>query len=274
MTQFGLPAKEGLYDPAQEHDACGIGFVADLRRGPSHDIVSMGVDILCRLTHRGAAGADEHTGDGAGLLLQTPDRFLRRVADESGFGLPGEGAYASALVFLSTDAKERAWQKELLTSLVVAEGQSLIGWRDVPTDPDKIGETARMGMPAIEQVFIGAAEGLDADAFDRKLYVIRRLCEKQMIERGLLFHVPSLSSKTLLYKGMFLAHQAPNSSSTSEPMTWNRALRWFTSATAPIPFPPGISLSPSATSPITGRSIRWRAMPTGCTPGREPWSRT
>ena len=208
-NQFGLPAKEGLYDPAQEHDACGIGFVADLRRGPSHDIVSMGVDILCRLTHRGAAGADEHTGDGAGLLLQTPDRFLRRVADECGFGLPGEGAYASALVFLSTDAKERAWQKEVLTSLVVAEGQSLIGWRDVPTDPDKIGETARMGMPAIEQVFIGAAEGLDADAFDRKLYVIRRLCEKQMIERGLLFHVPSLSSKTLLYKGMFLAHQAP-----------------------------------------------------------------
>jgi glutamate synthase domain-containing protein 2/glutamate synthase domain-containing protein 1/glutamate synthase domain-containing protein 3 len=209
MTHFGLPPKQGLYDPAQEHDACGIGFVADLRRGPSHDIVSMGTEILCRLTHRGASGADEHTGDGAGLLLQTPDKFLRRVADESGFGLPELGAYASALVFLSTDSKERAWQKEMFAQVVIAEGQSLLGWRIVPTHPDKIGDTARMGMPAIEQVFIGAGEGLESDAFDRKLYVIRRLCEKQMIERGFLFHVPSLSSKTLLYKGMFLAHQTP-----------------------------------------------------------------
>ena len=209
MTHFGLPPKKGLYDPAQEHDACGIGFVADLRRDASHDIVAMGTEILCHLTHRGASGSDEHTGDGAGLLLQTPDRFLRRVADECGFGLPALGAYASALVFLSTDEAERAWQKEVVRDVVLAEGQSLLGWRLVPTDPDKIGETARTGMPAIEQVFIGAADGLDTDAFDRKLYVIRRLCEKKMIERGALFHVPTLSSKTLLYKGMFLAHQTP-----------------------------------------------------------------
>ena len=114
MTHFGLPPKEGLYDPAQEHDACGIGFVADLRREASHDIVAMGTEILCHLTHRGASGSDELTGDGAGLLLQTPDRFLRRVADESGFGLPALGAYASALVFLSTDAAEGAWQKEVM----------------------------------------------------------------------------------------------------------------------------------------------------------------
>ncbi len=209
MTHFGLPPKEGLYDPTQEHDACGIGFVADLRRGPSHGIVSMGTDILCRLTHRGASGADERTGDGAGLLLQTPDKFLRRVADESGFALPELGAYASALVFLSNDPKERAWQKEVMAGAVVAEGQSLLGWRTVPINPDKIGDTARLGMPTIEQVFIGAKPGLESDAFDRKLYVIRRICEKQMIERGALFHVPSLSSKTLLYKGMFLAHQTP-----------------------------------------------------------------
>jgi glutamate synthase domain-containing protein 2/glutamate synthase domain-containing protein 1/glutamate synthase domain-containing protein 3 len=209
MTHFGLPPKEGLYDPAQEHDACGIGFVADLRRGPSHDIVAMGTEILCNLTHRGAAGSDEHTGDGAGLLLQTPDRFLRRVADENGFGLPALGAYASALVFLSTDEAERGWQKEVVRDTVLAEGQSLLGWRLVPTDPDKIGDIAREGMPAIEQVFVGAADGLDSDGFDRKLYVIRRLCEKKMIERGALFHVPTLSSKTLLYKGMFFAHQTP-----------------------------------------------------------------
>jgi len=209
MTRFGLPPKQGLYDPGLEHDACGIGFVADLRRGPSHDIVAMGTEILCHLTHRGATGSDSRTGDGAGLLLQTPDRFLRRVADESGFGLPDLGAYASALIFLSTDAAERRWQKEVIAAAIAAEGQSLLGWREVPTDPDKIGEIARQGMPIIEQVFIGAAEGLESDLFDRKLYVIRRLIEKQMIERGLLFHIPSLSSKTLLYKGMFLAHQTP-----------------------------------------------------------------
>jgi glutamate synthase (NADPH/NADH) large chain len=209
MTHFGFPPKQGLYDPAFEHDACGIGFVADLRRGPTHDIIEMGTAILCRLTHRGAAGADAETGDGAGLLLQTPDKFLRRVADESGFGLPALGEYAACLVFLSTDAGERAWQKQAVEEIVTSEGQSVLGWREVPTDPDTIGVTARQGMPAFEQLFVGAAPGLDQDSFDRKLYVIRRLAEKQMLAKGVNFHVPSLSSKTLLYKGMFLAHQTP-----------------------------------------------------------------
>ncbi|MHC4410613.1 MAG: glutamate synthase central domain-containing protein, partial [Planctomycetota bacterium] len=209
MTHFGLPPKQGLYDPTLEHDACGIGFVADLRRDPSHDIVEMGTAILCRQTHRGAAGSDETTGDGAGLLMQTPDKFLRRVADEAGFGLPALGRYACGLVFLSTDPKLRAWQKEVFAATVAQEGQRLLGWRDVPTDPDKIGPIALAGMPAFEQIFIGAADGLDQDAFDRKLYVIRRVVENQMIARRAYFHVPSLASRTLLYKGMFLAHQTP-----------------------------------------------------------------
>ena len=209
MTHFGLPPKQGLYDPALEHDACGIGFVADMQRAASHDIVEMGTEILCRLTHRGAAGSDAATGDGAGLLMQTPDRFLRRVADESGFALPESGRYASSIVFLSPDADERAWQKQTLAEAIAAEGQTLLGWRDVPTNPDAIGRTAREAMPAFQQLFVGAAEGLDQDAFDRKLYVIRRLVEKKNIERGTFFHVPSLASRTLLYKGMFLAHQTP-----------------------------------------------------------------
>ncbi|MBW2243998.1 MAG: glutamate synthase large subunit [Deltaproteobacteria bacterium] len=209
MTDFGLPPKQGLYDPTLEHDACGIGFVADLRRGPTHDIVEMGTEILCHLTHRGAAGSDPNTGDGAGLLLQTPDKFLRRVADANGFGLPEMGRYASALVFLSTDAAERAWQKENLAQTIGAEGQKLLGWRVVPTDPDQIGYVARAGMPVIEQIFIGSADGQDRDSFDRKLYVIRRLAEKANLDRGAHFHVPSLTSRTLLYKGMFLAHQTP-----------------------------------------------------------------
>ncbi len=209
MTQFGLPPKQGLYDPNLEHDACGIGFVADLRRGPTHQIVEWGTDILCRLTHRGAAGADEATGDGAGLLLQTPDRFLRRVAGEAGFGLPEVGRYAASLVFLSTDDAERAWQKQAIADVIEAEGQALLGWRDVPTDPSTIGEIARSGMPAFEQLFIGAAEGLDQAAFERKLYVVRRVIENAMKAKGAYFHVPSMSSRTLLYKGMFLAHQTP-----------------------------------------------------------------
>ncbi|MFP6641715.1 MAG: glutamate synthase subunit alpha, partial [Myxococcota bacterium] len=206
-TRFGLPPKEGLYDPALEHDACGIGFVADMRRPASHDILVMGTEILCHLTHRGATGSDESTGDGAGLLIQTPDKFLRRVADESGFGLPELGQYASGLVFLSADEASRQWQKELLQEVTQAEGQSLLGWREVPTDPDQIGRIARSGMPRIEQVFIGAADGLDQAAFERKLYIIRRLVEKSAIRRDAHLHMPSLSSRTLLYKGMFLAHQ-------------------------------------------------------------------
>ncbi|HKX46372.1 MAG TPA: glutamate synthase large subunit [Planctomycetota bacterium] len=207
MTEFGFPPKQGLYDPALERDACGVGFVADMKRPASHQIVEMGTEILCRLTHRGAAGSDAATGDGAGLLLQTPDRFLRRVADESGFGLPALGAYASSILFLSPDRAEREWQKQTLAEIVQAEGQRLIGWRHVPIDPDAIGRTARAAMPAFEQVFIGAAPGLEQQAFDRKLYVIRRLAEKVNESRRLTFHVPSLASRTLLFKGMFLAHQ-------------------------------------------------------------------
>jgi len=209
MTHFGLPPKQGLYDPSLERDACGVGFVADLRRGPTHDIVQMGTNILCHLTHRGATGSDPRTGDGAGLLMQTPDKFLRRVADASGFGLPALGEYAAALVFLSTDAAQRAWQIGVIEDVVVAEGQRLLGWREVPTDPSSIGHVARAGMPSIRQIFIGSAEGLGQDAFDRKLYVIRRLVEKRMLAKGAYFHMPSLSSRTLIYKGMFLAHQTP-----------------------------------------------------------------
>ncbi len=206
---YGFPPKQGLYDPELEHDACGIGFVADMRRGPSHEILTMGTDILCRLTHRGSAGSDPHTGDGAGLLIQTPDKFLRRVAGECGFGLPEAGAYASGLVFLSTDERSQQWQKAKFKEVIEAEGQTLVGWREVPIDPDKIGRTARSGMPQIQQIFLEASEGLRGDAFERKLYVIRRLVEQANLAEGLRFHVPSLSARTLLYKGMFLAHQTP-----------------------------------------------------------------
>ncbi|MBW2425352.1 MAG: glutamate synthase large subunit, partial [Deltaproteobacteria bacterium] len=209
MKRYGLPPKQGLYDPSLEHDACGIGFVADLERPASHDIVLQATEVLCHLTHRGAAGSDESTGDGAGMLIQTPDKFLRKVADASGFALPERGRYAAALVFLSLDAAERQAQIQVVEEVIAAEGQTLLGWREVPTEPDTIGEIARRGMPAFRQLFVGAAEGLDQPAFERKLYVIRRLIENRVEALGTYLHIPSLSSKTLLYKGMFLAHQTP-----------------------------------------------------------------
>jgi glutamate synthase domain-containing protein 2/glutamate synthase domain-containing protein 1/glutamate synthase domain-containing protein 3 len=209
MMRYGLPPKQGLYDPSLEHDACGIGFVADLKKPANHGILEKATEVLCHLTHRGATGSDEATGDGAGMLIQTPDKFLRKVADQVGFELPERGSYASALVFLSTNADERRLQIETFETAIAAEGQRLLGWREVPTNPDAIGRIARAGMPEFRQVFIGAADGLDQPAFERKLYVIRRLTENRIDAVGSAFHVPSLSSKTFLYKGMFLAHQTP-----------------------------------------------------------------
>jgi glutamate synthase domain-containing protein 2/glutamate synthase domain-containing protein 1/glutamate synthase domain-containing protein 3 len=205
-----MPPKRGLYDPALEHDACGIGFVVDLKKPASHGILEKATEVLCHLRHRGATGADEETGDGAGMLIQTPDKFLRKVADASGFGLPEQGTYASALVFLASDVAERRAQIDVLEEVVAVEGQRVLGWREVPTDPDAIGPIARDGMPSIEQVFIAAAEGLDQPAFERKLYVIRRLIENRIDALETAFHIASLSSKTFLYKGMFLAHQMPS----------------------------------------------------------------
>ena len=211
MMRHGLPFKQGLYDPSLEHDACGIGFVADLKKPASHRILEQATEVLCHLTHRGAAGSDEATGDGAGMLIQTPDKFLRKVADLSGFGLPALGRYASALVFLATDADERQKQIEIIEEVVVGEGQRVLGWRKVPTDPDAIGRIARAGMPEIRQLFVAAADGIDQPAFERKLYVVRRLIESRIDaltgEGAANFHIPSLSSKMFLYKGMFLAHQ-------------------------------------------------------------------
>ena len=206
MKHFGLPSKEGLYDPRLEHDACGIGFVANIHK-PSHQIIRDGIHILERLTHRGAAGADPESGDGAGLLMQSPHGFLAKVADQAGFGVPDAGEYASGLVFFSEDGDEAKWQRSVVDETIASEGQTLLGWREVPVDPDKIGVTARSTLPGIWQVFIGRADGLDQDAFERKLYVIRRVIENTIAKRDQCFTIPSLSSRTLLYKGLMMAHQ-------------------------------------------------------------------
>ena len=201
------PHRQGLYDPAHERDACGVGFVAQLKGERSHDLIEKGLVVLANLAHRGASGADSDSGDGAGILIQLPDRFLRAEAAREGFELPPEGRYASGLVFLSGDPDRRAAQVGDLEWFTAAEGQTLLGWRSVPCAPDVIGRIARERMPVIRQMFIGAADALDQDAFERRLYVIRRQFENRQQDRDAFACVPSLSSRTFVYTGMLLATQ-------------------------------------------------------------------
>jgi len=204
--------KQGLYDPANEHDACGVGFVASIRGEKSHDVVQKGIRVLCNLEHRGACGCDPETGDGAGLLVQIPDAFMRGEAKKHGIELPPVGCYAVGMIFLAQDADVAAQQAAALERIAAAEGQRVLGWRDVPHDPTAIGRVARESLPRIRQVFVAAEgrEARDQDAFERRLYVIRRLAEKELGQgaaSGHFFYVPSLSSRTLVYVGLLIAGQ-------------------------------------------------------------------
>jgi len=201
------PARQGLYDPALERDACGVGFVANIRGERSHDLIHKGIEVLVHLEHRGACGCDPETGDGSGVLIQLPDALLRREAGELGIELPPEGRYASGMIFLSTDDDLRAWQEATFEAVVREEGQAFLGWRDVPHHPEAIGWLARESLPVIRQVFVGAADGLEPDAFERKLYVIRRIFESRFEERGGFCYVPSLSSRTFVFTGMLKSAQ-------------------------------------------------------------------
>ncbi|MDP1636121.1 MAG: glutamate synthase subunit alpha, partial [Gallionellaceae bacterium] len=210
--QQGLPEQQGLYDPRQEHDACGVGFVAHIKGKQSHGIVCQGLQILENLTHRGAVGADPLAGDGAGILLQIPDAFLRAQCAAQGVMLPEAGSYGVGMLFLSRDAVIRAACEQILIDRIAAEGQQLLGWRNVPVDRSGLGESVKDSEPVIRQVFIGrGANCADADAFERKLFVIRKTVEHAVRnlpngqDKG--FYIPSLSSRTIIYKGMLLANQ-------------------------------------------------------------------
>ena len=209
MTHPYMPKRQGLYDPRFEHDACGVGFVCNIDGTKSHDIIQRGLQVLVNLTHRGAAGSDADTGDGAGILMQIPHAFLERECGGLGIRLPDPGEYSVGMVFLPRDAARRARCEEVIEGIVAAEGQTVLGWRDVPVEPDAIGRTAREVRPHIRQIFILSGSGLaDSDAFERKLFVIRKRIEialrrEQMVE----FHIPSFSARTLCYKGLLLAPQ-------------------------------------------------------------------
>jgi glutamate synthase (ferredoxin) len=210
--QFGPPPAQGLYDPRHEHDACGVGFVVHMKGRKSHDIVVKALTVLKNLLHRGACGCEPNTGDGAGILLQMPDKFLRRECAALGIGLPPLGEYGAGLVFLPRDFIQREKVMTLLQSIVDEEGQRCLGWREVPTDDHLLGASALSAEPHIAQVFIGRGPGLGDHAhFERKLYVIRRRFENAVAAMDFpekkLTYLPSLSSNTLIYKGMLSADQ-------------------------------------------------------------------
>ncbi len=202
----------GLYLKEFEHSACGVGIVADILGRKSHGLVEMGLEALDNLAHRGALGADPKTGDGGGMLLQMPHVFLSRQCDSLDILLPAPGEYGVGMVFFPRDGEERAACQIIVEEAITAEGQRLLGWRDVPVDNREIGTTARESQPVIRQVFVGKGPHTDGPvAFERRLYVIRKVIENTVDRAGIkeieTFYIPSLSSNTLVYKGMLIGTQ-------------------------------------------------------------------
>ncbi len=211
-TINGLPPKQGLYDPAFEHEACGTGFVANIKGVASHDIVEQALTILDNLAHRGACGCEANTGDGAGILVQMPHRFLARECSTLGFYLPGPRYYGVGMLFLPTDEALRADFERRFEAICAAEGQRVLGWRTVPTDGSQLGDTARSAMPVVRQVFVERNATIkDRMSFERKLYVIRKRAEQAIryggVPGGEQFYICSLSFKTIVYKGMLISTQ-------------------------------------------------------------------
>ena len=211
MSHPGLPERQGLYSPEQEHDACGVGFIAHIKGKQTHAIIKQGLQILRNLTHRGAVGADPLAGDGAGILIQMPDAFLRREFSKQSIQLPKNGDYALGMLFLPRAAQTRAACEQIISAVIKEEGQTFLGWRDVPTHNTRLGKGVQAVEPVIRQVCIGRGTSTPPEAFERKLFVIRKVIEHRV--RALdhqdkdMFYAPSLSSRTLVYKGMLLADQ-------------------------------------------------------------------
>lgn len=205
MIKNGLPKKKGLYDPLQEHDSCGIGFVAQMKGVKSHDIINRGLEVLENMSHRGAESADNVTGDGAGILIQMPHGFFM----SKGIDLPAEGRYGAGLVFLPQSPKNREQCEEILAHFLQVESLKLIAFRDVPVDNSTLGEIAKNSEPFIRQVFVTG--NFEQDELERKLFIARKQTENQIrlsdIEEKGTFYVPSLSTKVMLYKGLFTSHQ-------------------------------------------------------------------
>ncbi|OUC13195.1 MAG: glutamate synthase large subunit [Alkalinema sp. CACIAM 70d] len=210
MMNHPILRKQGLYDPQFEHDACGVGFVVHMKGQRSHDIVQQALTILVNLEHRGACGAEINTGDGAGILTQIPHTFLQKVASATQITLPDPGQYGVGMIYGSPDPAQRAAGRQAFEQIVQEEGQTVLGWRDVPTDNAALGDTAKASEPFMQQVFIQRAADLADDlAFERKLYIIRKRAHNAIRATGIdpCWYPASLSCRTLVYKGMLLPDQ-------------------------------------------------------------------
>ena len=210
-----FPKKQGLYDPALEHDSCGIGFLVQLSGKRSHEIVQNAISCLCNLNHRGALGAEIDSGDGAGILIQIPDRFYREILTEKGVELPPEGFYATGLLFAKGDEKQNIVAKSIFEAIVKDEGQKILEWRYPPRDNSILGASSLAAEPEIVMPFIKRNAAIQSqDAFERCLYVIRKRFEKEITEQGLenqdAYYLTSLSSRTIVYKGMLTPDQLAN----------------------------------------------------------------
>jgi glutamate synthase domain-containing protein 2/glutamate synthase domain-containing protein 1/glutamate synthase domain-containing protein 3 len=208
------PPKQGLYDPQFEKDACGVGFVVDIQGRKSHKIVKDALTVLDNLRHRGACGCEVNTGDGAGILMQVPHNFLKEAAKKANITLPSPGEYGVGMVFLPPKANERAECEKRVQQVVEQEGQKFLGWRDVPTDHSSLGNMARSSEPVIRQFFVGRSSKLQDDlAFERKLFMMRKHIQNEIrysnIEGGRSFYICSLSSRTIIYKGLLMSEQVP-----------------------------------------------------------------
>ncbi|HEX7576818.1 MAG TPA: glutamate synthase central domain-containing protein, partial [Verrucomicrobiae bacterium] len=207
------PPKQGLYDPQFEHDSCGVGFVVNIKGKKSHAIIQQALQALLNLNHRGACGCEVNTGDGAGILIQTPHVFLKEAAAKERISLPGAGEYGVGMVFLPHDPAQRAECETIFANIVAGEGQRVLGWRTIPTNNASLGATAKASEPFMRQVFIARNAKLADDmAFERKLYVIRKRAENAIrysgkVKGGDYFYFASLSFKTVVYKGMLLTTQ-------------------------------------------------------------------
>ena len=208
----GLPAPRGLYDPARDKDSCGVGFIADIKGRSSHKIVKDALTILLNLEHRGAVGADPRAGDGAGILVQIPHKFFAKQTATLGFKLPAPGQYAVGYLFLPRDKEWRETVRATYEEIAALEGMKVIGWREVPTDNSTLGESVKPTEPVHMQVFVARGKGIKSDdEFERRLYIMRKAISNgvyQRRERRLSGYYPvSLSCRTVIYKGMFLADQ-------------------------------------------------------------------
>ena len=208
-TPTGLPEKRGLYDPAMEHDSCGVGFVANIKGVASREIMEDAYIINSRMDHRGGCGFEANTGDGAGILTALPHPFFARVAAEQGVSLPAPGAYAAGNIFLPQDTTLRGEFQAVIEEIIAEEGQQFLAWRDVPVEPEEadVGPAARAAQPHIAQLLVGAADGLDQDAFERKLYIIRRRLSHTLRARAIETFACTLSSRVIVYKGMLTPSQ-------------------------------------------------------------------